>query len=108
MASLYKNASLFVSPSLMEGFGFTPIEAALYEVPVICNKESALYETTKGLLNYYEPGTDEYALSRMMYQILTSPNLDLASIAKTYEMAYSVKRQAQDFIALFNTVLSMS
>lgn len=108
MASLYKNASLFVSPSLMEGFGFTPIEAALYEVPVICNKESALYETTKGLLNYYEPGTDEYALSRMMYQILTSPNLDLASIAKTYEMAYSVKRQAQDFIALFNTILSKS
>ena len=40
-----------------------------------------------------------------MYQILTSPNLDLKTIAKTYEIAYSVKRQAQDFIALFNTVL---
>lgn len=106
MALLYKNASLFVSPSLMEGFGFTPIEAALYEIPVICNKESALYETTKGLLNYYEPGTDECALSRIMYDVLTSSSLDLKTIAKTYETTYSVKRQAQDFIVLFNTILS--
>ncbi|MGG6499382.1 UNVERIFIED_CONTAM: glycosyltransferase, partial [Bacteroidetes bacterium 56_B9] len=30
MHKLYSNASLFVSPSLMEGFGFTPIEAAIH------------------------------------------------------------------------------
>ena len=39
MTALYQNAALFVSPSLMEGFGFTPIEAALYKIPVICSKE---------------------------------------------------------------------
>lgn len=47
MHKLYSNASLFVSPSLMEGFGFTPIEAAIHCVPVVCTKETALYETTK-------------------------------------------------------------
>lgn len=101
MAELYANADLFVSPSLMEGFGYTPIEAALYQIPVVCSKESALYETTMGLLNYYEPAIDADALKVVMLEVLHNPPLNLKAIAQKYLCQYSPKMQAQRFMYLF-------
>ena len=68
----YSSADLFVHPSLMEGFGYPPIEAAILETPVLSSKETALYETTMGLLNYYEPANDEKAMARQMRAIVYS------------------------------------
>ncbi|HQN23066.1 MAG TPA: glycosyltransferase [Thermotogota bacterium] len=45
--TLYQNAALFVSPSLCEGFGITPIEAALFGVPVITTRETSIPEATQ-------------------------------------------------------------
>lgn len=104
MSTLYSNASLFVSPSLMEGFGFTPIEAAIHGVPVICTKESALFETTKGLLNYYAPPTSEKALSIKILEVLSKSysNELLSKIAIEYTTYYSPQKQAEQFVNLFN------
>lgn len=104
MHKLYSNASLFVSPSLMEGFGFTPIEAAIHCIPVVCTKETALYETTKGLLNYYEPAMSAEHLSKKMLDVLNTeyePEY-LKNIAKEYIQTYSPQKQAGKFIELFN------
>lgn len=46
---LYQSASILVSPSLHEGFGYTPIEAAICETPVICTRETALPENDYGI-----------------------------------------------------------
>lgn len=107
MARLYQNAALFVSPSLMEGFGFTPIEAALYKIPVICSKESALYETTRGLLNYYEPATDENELATaIMKQLFNKTDQQtLSAISDEYVRCYSTKKQAEQFIKLINSLV---
>ncbi|MBK2024965.1 glycosyltransferase family 4 protein [Francisella philomiragia] len=59
LASLYKTASLFVYPSLYEGFGLPILEAMSYGVPVICSKTSSMPEVLgdAGILidpqNYY-------------------------------------------------------
>lgn len=106
MNNLYQHASLFVSPSLMEGFGYTPIEAALNLVPVVCSKESALFETTRGLLNYYEPSLDESALANQILETLKKKNpLQLKNVANEYMNIYSVERQVFHFINLFNVIL---
>ena len=107
MATLYAKADLFVSPSLMEGFGFTPIEAALHKIPVISSKESALYETTLGLLNYYEPATDFNKLSEKIYGIINNkPSIEyLLTIGKQLEEAYSPLKQAELFVKLFKEQL---
>ncbi|RHO62150.1 glycosyltransferase family 1 protein [Tannerella sp. AM09-19] len=104
MANLYRNADLFVSPSLMEGFGFTPIEAALYGVPVVCSMTPALFETTRGLLNYYEPATDPYVLKETILEVLRLPRKNLGIIAQEYISIYSIECQAKNFISLFEKI----
>lgn len=39
---LYSEASLFAYPSFYEGFGFPPLEAMTYGVPVVCSNVSSL------------------------------------------------------------------
>jgi len=42
--SLYANASVFVYPSFYEGFGFPPLEAMAFGVPVIASSSASLGE----------------------------------------------------------------
>ena len=105
---LLKNAALFVTPSLYEGFGRTPIEAAVCKVPVISTKETSLYETTMGLVSYYDNATDENELADTILTVIrNSPSqTTLSSIANTFKTTYAVKNCAQKYIALFNRILS--
>lgn len=104
LAYLYKNADLFVSPSLMEGFGYTPIEAAVFRVPVITTKETALFETTRGILNYYVYPKDFSMLADKIESILIIPpsKEKLGQIASKFIAQYDIKRQAADFFSLLN------
>lgn len=70
LAWLYEHADLFVTPSLYEGFGMTPVEAMGYGCPVISSKDTSLYEVTKGLAVYYEPSADKNALAETMLAVL--------------------------------------
>lgn len=108
MAVLYEEADLFVSPSLMEGFGFTPIEAAMYEIPVITTRIPALYETTLGLLTYYEPATDYTALSDAMRNVIYfPPDKDQRhTIAAKLRESYSSFKQANNYNNLFQTIIN--
>lgn len=97
LVQYYQFADLFIHPSLMEGFGYTPIEAAMYEVPVLTNKETALYETTLGLLNYYEPATDEIAMSQQIVSLLKTPPTPerLKEISQIFQQKYDCREQAK-------------
>lgn len=107
MCNLYSNASLFVTTSLAEGFGFTPIEAAMMCVPVIATKEGALYETTCGLLNYYEQAEDEIELANMMMKVLYNKTSyeTLYEISQKYKRKYSVSKQLDKFCKLFEDLI---
>lgn len=67
---LYENASMFVTTSLYEGFGMTPVEAMGYGCPTISSKNTSLYEVTKGLAVYYEPTMNDTNLSKTMLDVL--------------------------------------
>ena len=67
---LLTHASLFVTPSLFEGFGRTPVEAAICKIPVISTKETSLYEATLGLCNYVENAKDEKELAGLILKKL--------------------------------------
>jgi glycosyltransferase involved in cell wall biosynthesis len=54
LADLYRNAALFVYPSLYEGFGFPPLEAMSLGCPVLANRTSSLPEICGEAAFYFE------------------------------------------------------
>ena len=103
---LYNRASLFVSTSKREGFGYTPIEAAISKVPVICSTSEALPYSTQGLLNYYEPVNDyEILASKMRYLLKNPPCKErLDAIATKLKDDYSPQKQVESFCALMQRI----
>lgn len=73
LSSLYRNSSLFVFPSMREGFGFPPVEASLSGIPVLSTKEDSLEEVSLGLWYTYENPLDDEELCNKMKEILINP-----------------------------------
>jgi glycosyltransferase involved in cell wall biosynthesis len=96
LTALYQHATLFVTPSTIEGFGQTPIEAAMQECPVISSRETALPESTMELVDYYEPVDSPEALAAVMQRVLDHPvpAQRLNRIAQTFRQSYDVVGQS--------------
>lgn len=52
---LYSNASLFIFPSLFEGFGIPPLEAMMLGCPVLSSTATALPEVLGDACEYFDP-----------------------------------------------------
>ena len=102
VAYLYKHADAFVSPSLMEGFGLTPVEAAIYGTPVICSDIDTLKEATMGLVNYFNP-KDYRQLANLLRNVLKSKDSSkLQYISNTLAAEYSVIEQTKKYLKIFD------
>lgn len=103
---LYEHADLFVTPSLREGFGFTPVEAAIYGCSVVSSKSESLPEATMGLVKYYEPATDEHALHEAMVEMLKNPPSEekRKEISKTFLERYTARSHANNLLKLFSLI----
>ena len=104
---LLTHASLFVTPSLFEGFGRTPVEAAICKIPVISTKETSLFEATMGLCNYVENAKDEKELASLMLKKLINPdsNKKLSEIAQKLQSNDEPENLVPKYIALFEKML---
>jgi len=81
---LYGNAELFVYPSFYEGFGFPPLEAMTYGVPVITSNFSSLPEAVGDAAIMVDPyNLDE--LAEAMEMVLTDDKLKNFLIQKGFE-----------------------
>ena len=105
---LYRHADLFVSPSLHEGFGMTPVEAMLAKTPVITTKETSLYEATQGLAHYYEPAQDDERLAKTILHVLESKESEdlLSQKAKQLTDAYDYLTIAKTYDQFLKGVLN--
>lgn len=57
LASLYRQAAIFVYPSLYEGFGIPPLEAMSFNCPVICGNTSSIPEVVGDAAYLFDAGS---------------------------------------------------
>lgn len=102
---LLQNAELFVTPSVDEGFGRTPLEAMLRCVPVISTRETALPEATMGLAIYYDNPYDFQELGNVMIQTLhNKPSREkLEEISEIVKKTYSPERILKRYVEVFHS-----
>lgn len=55
LVSFYSDASLFVYPSLYEGFGIPPLEAMSLNCPVACSNSSSMPEVVGNAAAFFDP-----------------------------------------------------
>ncbi|MDD3925035.1 MAG: glycosyltransferase family 1 protein [bacterium] len=86
LADLYAAASLFVYPSLYEGFGLPVLEAMASGTPVLTSSVSSMPEVAGDAALLVDPN-DRGAISRGIVTVLTDPALSEEMIARGLERA---------------------
>jgi glycosyltransferase involved in cell wall biosynthesis len=77
---LYRDASLVVAHSLLEGFGMTPLEAMAQSTPVVASDIPAHREVCGNAALYYDP-LDGASLAAAIDRVLTEPGLADSMVA---------------------------
>ncbi|MDD4590542.1 MAG: glycosyltransferase family 1 protein, partial [Parabacteroides sp.] len=106
LAAIYQSASIFVYPSLFEGFGIPILEAIHSNVPVIAATGSCLEEAGGPASAYVNPNNTEM-LASTIDTILSSPETASRMIkeSKAYIARFSDQQIAQDLMNVYKQVL---
>lgn len=101
---LYNAASLFVMPSLYEGFGLPALESMACGIPVISSNVSSLPEVVGDAGILVDP-SDEKALAEAMRKVLSDPALARSMREKGLERSkeFSWTKCASETLALYQS-----
>src|SRR6266699_1078927 len=84
--AIYSGASVFVFPSLYEGFGLDPLEAMSCGAPVVCSNRTSLPEVVGDAALSVDPA-DTQALVEAMRSVLTDTSLAIDLRARSLQRA---------------------
>lgn len=106
LPSIYQQATLFLYPTLYEGFGFPVVEAMASGVPVITSNKSALKEIAEGYADLVNP-LDIDEMARALAQGMNDPEHRAALIRLGLRRAedFRWQRTAKRTLAIYLSVL---
>lgn len=104
LGSLYSDASLYVFPSLCEGFGLPPLEAMSWGVPVVASSATCLPEIL-GQAAYYFDAEKSADIAVKIEEVLRDKNLCQKLITQGFEQVkkYSWQKMAEETARLYGT-----
>ena len=102
LADLYRNASLYIFPSFIEGFGLPPLEAMSYGLPVVASKASCLPEILGKAAEYFNPSNEKDMGSKIL-KVLDNAILQEKMIGRGLEQVrkYSWERCARETLDVY-------
>lgn len=108
LAGLYWRASVFVYPSLYEGFGIPPLEAMSFDCPVVCSNTSSIPEVVGDAAMLFEPQSAD-DLGQALAAVLDDAVLRQSLIAKGQERVkkFSWEKCAQQTMAVYERICLM-
>lgn len=108
LIKIYNLASLFVFPSLYEGFGLPVLEAMQSGCPVITSRKGSLAEVAGSAAEFIDP-YDENSIVEGIAKVFEDKKLQETLISKGLAQAkkFSWEKTAQKTIEVYKTVLSI-
>jgi glycosyltransferase involved in cell wall biosynthesis len=106
LAGLYKNASLYVFPSLSEGFGLPPLEAMAHDLPVVSSSATCLPEVLGDAAEYFDPKSIG-DMARAMLKVLSDKEFSAKLVKKGQKQfkKYSWRKTAKQTLEVYNKAL---
>ena len=99
----YRQAKLFIFPSLYEGFGLPPLEALGRKVPVISSDRASLPEVLGDKVRYFNPEKVkdiQRAIKQSLVEPLVIDDLELEKLKKRFVWKKMAQRIQKEYIRL--------
>ena len=105
LEQLYHDAYSLVYPSLNEGFGYPPLEAMHYGVPVLASSYSSISEVCQGAAMYFNPFAVEEIANRLL-QIADEDTHKRYSDLAAKQYLFITEEQVHDLDGIINYIYS--
>jgi glycosyltransferase involved in cell wall biosynthesis len=108
LQGLYRSATCFVLPSLIEGFGLPVLESMRHGTPVACSDRSALAEVADGAALLFDPD-DQRAVTDAVHRLVDDEDLraDLAERGRKRCDEFSWERTAKETLAAYRRAIEV-
>lgn len=91
LVAFYRNADLFMYPSLLEGFGLPPLEALSCGTPVVSSRSSALQENLENVVPLVSKLDDAEVYASVLDAVIAGANIVNEGAAKELLKKFSLE-----------------